>query len=215
MMPSSYDFERGDPDYLNLANVFQFDDNSWTCCCWVNPESAPAGYSGIISQSDNSALMNLATHDTKFAFWLSGWNDGTTVISTGTWYFLASTFDGGSGSGDLKLYVGTGNQDLAVEATKTVDISLGVSDDIGVAFYRPADIAGYDGLLSHVKIYNRDLSIGELKEVLLNPFSVPKGNIIHLPMTGSDPGKDVSGNGNDFTATGTPVGSTSGPPVSY
>jgi hypothetical protein len=208
---ASTDFVRRDREYLNATNVLDFVNQEYTCACWARADSTTGSYSGIMTQSDVSQLMMIARHNTKFAFWGTAWYDGTTTISTGTWYFLAATYEN---TGHVrKLYVGTTISNLAEEVSQVKNIFSVGPNQLGLAYYRPGDVAGWDGGMAHAMAFDYVMGLDELKELMANPYSITNGKLVHYPMFSSDPGIDVSINGNNASTTGTPVASDSGPPI--
>lgn len=134
--------------------------------------------------------------------------DGTTTISSGTWYHAAMVFDGTT----LTLYL-----DGSSEGTATPTAALTLTTRHIGKLRRPTSSNYFGGEIGEVLIYGRELDIGEVQELARGKSDgVPGGAVGHwsLRESGVSPTfVDLSGNGNSGTNNGS-IESSDGPPVS-
>lgn len=222
-MVASSNFVRSSSNYIRAGGLFDLRDNSFTLAAWINSDSiASYSYQGLMANWNGGGSPMMGLRNTGVvAFWRGGarggWLNGGS-ISDGTWYFVAITFDGGSGSGTPRVYSGTDPSDFALDNSgSSVDFPAGTTDtEISIGAYWSSDLSnGYDGQLAHAHMYNRALSLEELKQIMAVPGSIQNGLEGYYPMFTTSPLVDLSGNGNDATQTGSLGTSTDGPPVHF
>ncbi len=204
-------------DRVNLGSGTSIDNlNPFTWFMWIKPTTITAnrvlcckGLTGtnqkFLNISDASGNLSVTVARTSNTVYTS--NSGP-LSAAGTWYCVAVVFDSTAGAGNLiHIYTGTLTSILAevTYGTKTAG-SGSVTADASSNFFwgnRSNFDAALQGDFAIGMIFNRALSLGELKEQQFNPTSVSgcvAYNILGWNGTGSQP--DWSGNGNPGTVIG-------------
>lgn len=159
---SSGYYEYDDVDYTTWTNVVDLPVGSEarTMEHWIRPHSLtnyPQGINyGSLSGGQWSALYFYQSK-IYFAFY-SNDIQGTTTLSTNTWYHIAMTYEGGTGARKLYLNGAVDQTQNSITAantasTTTVRIAARVDDDTNSRF---------DGDIGCSRIYNRALSAAEI-----------------------------------------------------
>lgn len=189
-----FDFD-GSTNYLSVASSAPLlPKESITIAAWVRGDSWGSGDDAdtIVRKGDTSPYnYALCIADGKVALLLdeadTAGSRSTTVLSTGTWYHVAATWDGTT----VKIYI-----------NGVLDRSVARSGTIGVDT-RPLYIGGrtgstdmFDGMMRDVRVYNRALSSTEIQALagLVGYWAFSEG-------TGTT-AADTSGQGNNATLSG-------------
>jgi len=158
----------GSTDYITATDTASIDPvNAWTLSAWVNRSSTGAQHS-IMEKYDWSSgkgnyLMRITSADKLIGEIVSGTSSAscgvtTTTISSGSWYFLAVTFDNSSTT--ITCYV----NGVSEASNTSVSITPASSDTTLKLACRGNDCGTkLNGMLDDVRIYNRALSADEIK----------------------------------------------------
>tara|TARA_Y100000310_G_scaffold116122_1_gene114821 strand:+ start:1598 stop:2479 length:882 start_codon:yes stop_codon:yes gene_type:complete len=172
------DFESGESDYINATNLLTNNamTTTGTIAFWVKPESLNGAKMWTVSSTGStSGRMYLEQQSTTV--WTvfaqqsgsSQWKVDSTGVtfSTGTWYHVAITHDGGSSYGAVKLYIDgvdrSSNSNNGTTWTKWISTIGSINDmAFGRSNYNSSTGAYYDGLMDDIGIWNRALSSSEV-----------------------------------------------------
>ena len=127
------------------------------------------------------------------------------TYSSGVWTHAAAVF---AANNDFRIYRDGGN---VGSDTSTVDFGTINTFKVG-ADDSAAPSNFMDGSVAFVHIYNRALSVNEIKQLMRFPGSISLGLKGFLELLGANPEFDYSGNGNNGMVTGALV-SNNNPPV--
>jgi hypothetical protein len=133
-----------------------------TLMAWVKPSSVSNSAILSLGADGNTTLFEMCIYGTKitivwgnFGGFLLTSTGGTTVMSTGRWYFMCATTNGGNTS---KTYL-NGVQEAATSiytpSTSNTILTVGASG-------RPSAINNFTGDISQAKLYLRELSAAEI-----------------------------------------------------
>jgi len=136
-----------------------------TLMAWVRPSSVANSAILSLGTDGTQTLFEMCIYGTKIAIiWgnlfssLTTSTQGTTVMSTNQWYFMCATNAGGSSS---KTYL-NGVQEAATSIytpnTSNTILTVGQSG-------RPSSIGKFSGDISQAKLYLRELSANEIKQI--------------------------------------------------
>lgn len=204
------DLEAGSSQYWSIADQAALDfTTNYTLMAWVKPESQPAADTnyGIISKfnaSPNLSYMfsyfnNAGTLQVR----LAASDDGTGVtsclrnqtLSDATWYHVAATFSGSSGSNRTRLYV-DGTQ-VGTDCTPGFDTFSGTSAfTVGAG---QALASTFDGIIDDARVWSRELTATEISDIKNSPCSASDGASIQGQWLFDNDGTDQTANA--FTLT--------------
>jgi hypothetical protein len=136
-----------------------------TLMAWVRPTSVANSAVLSLGSDGTSTLFEMCIYGTKITIiWgnifgsLTTSTQGTTVMTTNQWYFMCATNAGGSAS---KTYL-NGVQEAATSIytpnTSNTILTIGQSG-------RAASIGKFTGDISQAKLYLRELSANEIKQI--------------------------------------------------
>jgi hypothetical protein len=136
-----------------------------TLMAWVKPSSVANSAVLSLGSDGTLTLFEMAIYGTKITIiWgnligsLTTSTQGTTVMAAGQWYFMCATNAGGSAS---KTYL-NGVQEAATSVytpnTSNTILTIGQSG-------RAASIGKFTGDISQAKLYMRELSAAEIKQI--------------------------------------------------
>jgi len=136
-----------------------------TLMAWVKPSSVANSAILSLGADGFSTLFEMCIYGTRitiiwgnFAGSLLTSTQGTTVMTAGQWYFMCVTNAGGSAS---KTYL-NGVQEAATSIytpnTSNTILTIGASG-------RPSAINNFTGDISQAKLYLRELSAAEIKQI--------------------------------------------------
>jgi large repetitive protein len=158
---------------VNLGNLASLQiTGSMTVTGWAKFTAFGADDDQIYSKfgGTDGAVELKATRDCgsqTASFMISGTGDifiercSNTVLSTGTWYFIAGVYDASAQT--LRIYVNGADDSGTLQGTVPASIhNSALNAYIGS---RPADSETLNGLLSDVRVYNRALSAVEIAEI--------------------------------------------------
>lgn len=190
---------------------FEF-QSAWTVLGFIRVESTVTDERTLISQwsgaSSRQFLLTTVNETAPAAIEFS--HNQVSIVTTSSvvaenvWYLWAVSNDT---SGNAKVYCmeldGTVNVDgatgtLTADKGNDYDIVLGGKGIGGTADDHLGDIA-------HVAYINHELTKQEIQEYLHNPYKVVSrfDTFFYVPIIGASPEPDWSGNGRNFTVTGT------------
>ena len=211
---ASLTFSDGGAHRVNCGSASDLDDLTVvTIAAWIFPTattqnrriSNKGGNTGFfnfsISSTGTAALSTFIDYTTTDASAVSG----DSVLSTNAWQFVAVTYDGANAP---KIYHGTLTTALAEVsyASQTAPSGSRVTDNTNDFVIANASQAsfnrGFPGRIAWLGLWNRALSLGELREQQFHPH-VTSGNLIfmHLGFNGTGTQADWSGLGHNGTVT--------------
>lgn len=183
---------------------------SYTLACWVRHDSLTGKQSyitkGLSGPTANYFLGKTAT--THLPSWepagVASSIVGTTALSANTWYFVAAVRH--VGDDELRLYLATASGDVGLELS-TADLSTGthgtVATGLGIGRATDSSLEAMNGRIAEVSIWNRALSLNELRSVKWGGLKDRAGLLAYWPLWGvADPEADLSGNGRHLTVFG-------------
>lgn len=206
----------GTTDLITVAANARINDLSpLTILCWQRPVNTGEVAGRYIDKGGNTAwFIVTGGHDFRVLF------SGNDVLRTtqssqnpaNTWTHLAATWDGSTNGTGIRLYANgvevtsysaTGNATGSRDSDAAADLIIGNN---------AAASRTYNGRISHLQIYNRELSAGEITTLMHKPGKILSGCVGYWPLFGvASPEPDWSGGGLNGTLTGTSV--ADGPPV--
>lgn len=187
-------FDVASSEYLSHSSnsSLQMGDIAFTICAWVKLDSNQTGQI-VAKDSDaaNSRDYTIQTIDeggsSKVRWYITGgagpsFVDGTTLLSTNTWYFLVAWHDPIADT--VTLQINNGTPDIATTAGIAPDVSS-TEFRIGARVY--ATVEGYfNGLIDQVGIWKRLLTSDERSQLYnsgngLSYTAMGGGIVVTLP----------------------------------
>lgn len=200
-------------EYLERSGIIDLNNDSFTLTGWVRRDNA--GTQVGLWGSTSSSTLPVYLHNTNV---VASAIDNSYLISSGysiatvQWYFLTLTFDGGSGSGTRRAYIGSESSTLTETNTKVDDFSTAENTLRVHRWYN----TGYANAakIAYLRVYSTNLSLYEMQELMYKPFDIVNPSLEgDYPLLTDSSAEDHSGNGKDWTINGTPEASSDGPPV--
>lgn len=150
----------GGTDTAYISNTIPIPNNSFTISAWVN-SSAVSGAQNILSMN-GPYFMRITGSTVRFNVLAGGtwlFQQGTTVLSNNTWYYLSMVYDYAAST--WSGYI-NGKAEFSVAKSGT----LSVTSFYGYIGYTPevGEQAAFNGKISAIQIYNRALSAAEVKQ---------------------------------------------------
>lgn len=202
-------------NYGSSASVDGPPDNAGTALLWVFPDASTTG-TWVVKGAPQLFIFNplttgiQVTHarattsllaQTAFA--------NMATYGNGKWCFVGATWDTAGANGDQQLWHGDLTTIVAEASSYSVAQRVGsgtvtsTAADNFLAGNRAAGTIPLDGKIAWVGLWNRRLSLGEMKDQQFWPH-VTSGNVV-FDWVGfsASPEPDWSGNGNAGTVTGT------------
>lgn len=189
----------------------------FTCSGWYYIETINTGLPIAVHQrhlvSSNGELFMSVQPDLKLRFEFGGSNKVSTgTISLGSWFHVATTYPGGTNQ-NLLIYING-----VLDSTHVNTTARNIMGTIVLGGHQSVPNIEWEGNISDVVFYDRQLSHDEILEIKNNPFGVVK-DMIYYPNL-RDPNAinfvDLSpmqiGNS---TKIGFPTASLNGPPVYF
>ncbi|MCF8302234.1 MAG: T9SS type A sorting domain-containing protein [Bacteroidales bacterium] len=154
----------GSDDYMNLGDIDELNGTSaFTISFWMKDDDNSASDRLFHKLGDNtlSQDISLATHTDEFYVEIGNgdnsfgyWDDYATTLSSGTWFHVATVFDGSQATNDerLKLYINGSEVTLTYSGTipaTTYDLS---GKDVFVSY--PDGAWYYGGYLDEMRVWN-------------------------------------------------------------
>jgi hypothetical protein len=157
----------GDGDYVDFGNDSNLGVYDFTFSAWVKPNSV-SGDNVILAKHDSSVEGYIFEIDgtvlkIKWDDAASNYITGSTVLSTGSWYYVAATYDGTTGT----LYLN------GVNDTDTISSSYSgyPTTHIGNLYFGRLYSGGlweFNGTIDDVMVFNRSLSAAEIVALYAN-----------------------------------------------
>lgn len=215
----SRDFD-GVDDVIDCGSAASLDNiNTFTYCAWMYPDTLGEGSAGRIIRKFNAAATagkswrviagNAMSLTVDRATTDGTYNTAASTVTTGEWQFVATTYSGTAGP---KAYRAVAGGAIAEMSYATGHPVIGSGAEVTEAdgnwlIGNQADGARtWDGKLAGIRVYNRILTLGEMKMVMQG--RVLASGLIgwwELMGTGS-PEPDWSGKKNNGTVTGAVAG---------
>jgi photosystem II stability/assembly factor-like uncharacterized protein len=142
--------------------------NTFTLSAWIKPDGIQPEYAAIfMTDGGNASGLNFRETNNTIGYHWNGsnwwWDSGLTVPS-GEWSHVALVVDGASVTKTVKVYVN------GVPATNTVAVpAYAFSSSQQLGTYRNWDDRNYKGDMDEVAIYDRALTISEIRELMHLP----------------------------------------------
>ncbi|MGB2629886.1 MAG: DUF2341 domain-containing protein, partial [Candidatus Omnitrophota bacterium] len=163
-----------DPAYILMTDSGSLDiTGELTISAWINADdltnSRTIVAKGASLTSVNYALSTNGT-EAQFGFYNGGnrtYVTSSAGISTGTWYYVAATYDDAANS--VKVYVNDTNK-LDTSSTYSLIADNG-NLNVSTYTYAPAGVYGFKGSIDEVRISNTDRSAGWLETEFNNQTS--------------------------------------------
>lgn len=155
----------GADDFVSIPNESQFDiTGNVTVAAWVRVESFQKSWQAIVTKGDRAWRLHRANETRSVGFACSDLSRGQVGdlygnkdVDDGKWHHVAGVLDGRTAS----IFV-----DAVLDASAESSPQISVND-FAVLIGANAQVAGrlFHGLIDDVRIYDRALSIGELREL--------------------------------------------------
>jgi len=206
----------GNPSTLDVSTT------AWSFSLWFKTSSTGA-YQFLLGKSQTAVTQSWEVRITNGNVLQTNWYDnlnndfvtGTTVVTDGRWHNVAVTRQGGAG-GTITLWLDGKSEGTTSETPRNVSNSYSVT--MGTDGRAPG-IFPYTGLIDEVRVYNRALSVDEIKRLYkmgaTNKINVPRKDTLKEGLVGSwtfdgpdmaaTTAFDKSGQNNNGTLTNGPV----------
>jgi len=206
-------------DLINFGtNVLHDNLGPLTFALWVNPVNGGESNLGFMMAIQNDLggykifrFNNTVAGRTQILI------DGSTDISRITnnsgllpfnkWTFASATWTGSNLASDVHIYYNAVEQSYAVSTS-----GAGIVADSGgnlLIGNNTGTTRTFNGQIAYAHVYNRILSIEEMKQIMFYPGSIINGLVSFNPLLGSASTEpDFSGNKNNGTVTGAIKGTT-------
>ena len=136
-----------------------------TLMAWVKPSSVANSSILSLGADGSVTLFEMCIYGTKITIiWgniigsLTTSTQGTTVMATGQWYFMCATNAGGSASKTYLNGVLEASSSVYTPNTSNTILTIGASG-------RPVSINNFTGDISQAKLYLKELSATEIKQI--------------------------------------------------
>jgi len=159
----------GTSDYINCGTdpSLDFEDGSFTISAWIKADATTGAYAGIVTRRggsggyyqfsfhNNSSIIMYACDPSCYSVSLS--------INTGQWYHVVTVIDRDSNL--MKVSI-DGGQSFATRDISSMGSVGNNTDPVRIGWERAND-SYFDGSIDNVRIYNRALSVNEIKQLHL------------------------------------------------
>lgn len=198
------------------STTYNYTTQDFTVLAWVRSDSN-AVHKGVcgntVDGSTGWALFTTVGGDSKIQLVKQGSEivASSLTISTGAWFGVAIVQEAGVGITAYKL-TSAGVFSSATAAGTINPKSSSANFEIGS---QGSATHVYDGVISHVQVFNRMLTASEVHNALTSPGKVLNGLTGYWPLhdQGSTTDPDLSSNDNALTETGTVNSSTRSAPL--
>lgn len=175
---AALDFD-GSADYATQARLTTGAVTNLSCCAWIQAPTT-GGTPVIISEVDtggNSRQWQLALSSANaLQLWVKptgvatgGWRaaQSTPTLTPGQWYFVAATYDGTVGDGELALYIdGAAVAQSLIQSTVCNAIHNGSAPTRIAAVSNSGAAANpYDGAIAGAALWQRTLAASEVSDL--------------------------------------------------
>jgi len=156
----------GVDDYVEISHSNVFNLTNVSLVAWIYIDSFPNDYPQIVTKLDPSVWTGyglcLVKATSKIRFDMGDgapqYLDSVSTLTTGRWYHVVGTYDGF----EQKIYI---NGALDVSEPKAITIAPN-THPIRVGCQAIALTYWFDGIVDEVRIYNRALSLSEIKRLM-------------------------------------------------
>lgn len=152
----NFDFERTNAFsyetafYLNSKNAVKIiickQESSGTYRGWI-------GYIGADNKINIELITTVVGGNKMIAV------TGSNTLDTGNWYHLVVTYSGGSAASNVKIYVNGTSDSSITTRVNTLDNTM--LNNISVVIGNRASGFNFNGLINHMRIWNKELSSAE------------------------------------------------------
>ena len=206
-------FDRTESNYVYIPSgeAGPHDDitSPATFAAWIKSDGTQSGtLVGIVGLGDGLYQMGLDSSG-HVRYFINGTSIvGATVVTDGNWHHIACTTN--SGRNSHVIYV-DGVSDQTSSSTATLpSIASTYIGERGDEGGQP-----FNGYIAHAQLFSTELSIGEINEIMVNPYSIQRGLEGHYPLDIQYiEGSDMSTNTYDLTDGSPRSPEAEGPPVS-
>jgi hypothetical protein len=156
-------------DYIDTSQEIQFDrTDPFTLCAWLNNQDT--GYANIMNNENTSYRgYQFSFFDQKLQIYLRSTTSNYIAVkcsnnfTLNAWKHCIATYDGSSDVSGMKLYI-----DGVLQSMTTISNTLTDSTDSGettlIGTRIPVSVTYFDGYISNIQIYNRELSANEVQQ---------------------------------------------------
>lgn len=180
----------GTGDGVNISSITN-NSSTQTAAAWIYVVGAVSGNQYIIDQGDNNNWIQVYNSHVRAGNSGASYCDGSTTLTTNTWYHVAKIFDGSR----LKVYL-NGNLDCSISGSGNNPGAIRIGDYSSGGY-------GLNGKIDDVRLYNRALSPQEIQQ--LSEYAPGPVGYWKLDEGVDGTTKDSSGNSNGGTLTGGPT----------
>lgn len=190
---------------------------------WYNFNSLNAS-DGCMSQYLDFQLATFynTTSATEFYWTIKKYNDAgnwyspkilLTDLTVGSWQFVYFTWAGAHNDASFKIYIDGSVQGFS-STSSLGDISGSIGNDVQDYQIGCLNTTSHncDAKLSHMSIYDIGLTNDEVKEIMYNPYSLPRNNVSLVPLHKATPVDVATGDSADAVGGDADL-DTSGPPI--
>ncbi|MDO8471336.1 MAG: LamG domain-containing protein [bacterium] len=229
----------GADDYVDagsgssIDNIFDTDGGGGTVGAWIKPRSAGEGVGrgGVIAakSTDSAWSFEMSTAaDNKIRFLMNctfveadsvnSWISSNTVLSYNAWQYVAVVYNNSSINNVPTIYINGTSVSLTQQSFADADPCQSDAANNLIIGNEPSSAYTFDGLIDDVRMYDRALSVAEIKALYQADYAkinAPQNNQITNGLVGmwSFNGPDLttttafdrSGQGNNGTLTNGPV----------
>jgi len=154
----------GDGDYVNCGNPSDLNITNYiTVTCWIKVAAFDKTWETILAKGDNSYRMSRGPADGDSIYFgcdgPSGDNlNAFTDVTDNRWHHVALVYDGHN-----KIIYIDGAEDARMESTGAINVS---SYPLYIGENSQATNRHLTGLVDDVRVYNKSLTLEEIKEVM-------------------------------------------------
>lgn len=212
----SYDFERGDSDYVTRATPLMTTMGNFTISVWFKLESTGTDQCLVCNGVDGGygqgfALVVDSTASLKGLFPFVAWIGGSSTLSTGTWYHAALV----RSSGTTQAYL---NGSTAGSSSGSTPYNCDTNADTVIGARRttaPSFDWYFDGLIAEAAMWNTALTSGNISDLAAEtttPDDYSSGLLFYKKFTDSGEARtDEVDTYTNWTIGNTPVYSSDHP----
>jgi len=154
----------GSTSYVNVSQITSLDSGDMSLCLWVKPSALPSGGQWLLQQWNTATGPALFTESANITWQIGDYANRLTTssnpVTIGIWQYICGTASGTN----LSIYY-NGQSVISGSRTRAEGNGSGV---FGIAGPNAlGTLASLSGSADDVRIYNRALSAGEVKQLYL------------------------------------------------